>query len=130
MTTLVSAHQASAGRRRRSRARRRLPQADYRSGGGWSTGRQVRLTRERAHSSDGPAQRPRSFAARHSVDNDAALVSPRDCIDDCSYVGGGGLAGQVMGARSEVEATTDPGQLPVCREALQRLVNGGAGTEI
>jgi hypothetical protein len=65
-----------------------------------------------------------------AVDDDATLVSPRDCIYDRSNVGCCGLAGQSICARAVVQATADPGQLPVGGEALQRLVDGGAGTEI
>ena len=43
------------------------------------------------------------------IDHDAALVSPRDCIDDCSYVGCRGSAAQRICARAVVEATGDPG---------------------
>ena len=58
------------------------------------------------------------------------LVAPRDCIYDCSHVGCRGLVGQGICAGAVVETTVDAGQLPVGGQALQRLVDGGAWTEI
>lgn len=66
----------------------------------------------------------------HAVDEHADLVAAGDRVDYPPGIGGIGLLRQGVSTRLVVEAAVDPAQLVVRDQALQRLFDGVARTEV
>lgn len=66
----------------------------------------------------------------HSVDQDTDLVTPRDGVDDRTWVRGTVLPGQAVELRPVVEAAVNPAQVTRFREAMEGLVDGIATGEV